>query len=154
MRMRPIAGQPRAFVFLPGTNPARADRLVQRLLWQGIEVSRTDRDATLSGATSSMGGAPQELRVPKGSYIVPLDQPASRLARTILEFDPRMTTAFLQEERKELEKNSDSRLYDVTAWSFPLAYGVGCVYAFNRTRREHGARALDRTDAGCRRRNA
>jgi hypothetical protein len=59
-----------------------------------------------------------------------LDQPASRLARAILEFDPRMISSFLQEERKSLEKDKRSKLYDVTGWSMPLAYGIE-AYALN-----------------------
>jgi hypothetical protein len=35
-----------------------------------------------------------------------------------------MTSSSLQEERKELEKQGGSRLYDVTAWSLPLSFGV------------------------------
>ncbi|MBK7260160.1 MAG: hypothetical protein IPI01_20620 [Ignavibacteriae bacterium] len=122
--MRPAAGQPRAYAFVRENDPGRADRLVQVLLQQGIEVSQTGREITASNATPSMGGAPKNVLLPRGSYIVPMDQPSARLARAILEFDPHMTTAFLQEERKDLEKKSDSRLYDITAWSLPIAYGV------------------------------
>ncbi len=122
--MRPLPGQARAYAFVREENPARADRLVSVLLQQGIEVVQTGRDVTATHATPAMGGAPKSVMIPRGSYIVPMDQPSARLARAILEFDPRMTTAFLQEERKDLEKKGDSRLYDITAWSLPIAYGL------------------------------
>ena len=37
-----------------------------------------------------------------------------------------MSTSSLQEERHELEKRKDTRIYDVTAWSIPMAYNVEC----------------------------
>jgi hypothetical protein len=52
-----------------------------------------------------------------------------RLAKALLEIDPRMSTAVLAEERKSLEKNKDSRMYDVTAWSLLLAYGVEAYWS-------------------------
>jgi hypothetical protein len=128
--MKPEAGQPHAYVFVRDTDPGRTDRLVHLLLRQGIEVSRTERDASVSHAVPAMGTGTKELRIPRGSYIVPLTQPAARLARAILEFDPHMTSAFLADERKELEKQGSSKLYDITAWSLPLAYSVD-AYALN-----------------------
>lgn len=122
--MRAVPGQARAFAFVRESNPGRADRLVSVLLQQGIEVLQTGREVTVGNATPALGGSVKSVLLPRGSYIVPMDQPAARLARAILEFDPHMTTAFLQDERKELEKKSDSRLYDITAWSLPIAYGV------------------------------
>ncbi|MCC6396159.1 MAG: hypothetical protein IT282_04010 [Bacteroidetes bacterium] len=122
--MKPLPGAPRVYAWHNAANPERADLLAERLLWQGIEVHRTDRESRVRDATSAYGGTVQSVTLPAGTYLVYLDQPASRLARAILEFDPRMITSFLQEERKSLEKEKDSRLYDVTAWSLPLAYGI------------------------------
>jgi len=122
--MRAEPGAPRAYALLPGTNPDRVDHLVERLLWQGIEVHRVEHEGSVREATAALGGATKTVTLPVGTYLVYLDQPSSRLARAILEFDPRMITSFLQEERKSLEKDRGSRLYDVTAWSLPLAYGI------------------------------
>jgi hypothetical protein len=127
--MRPEAGQPHAYVFVRDADPGRTDRLVQLLLRQGIEVMRTEREANVSHAVPAMGSGMKDLRIPRGSYIVPLTQPSARLARAILEFDPHMTSAFLADERKELEKQGSSKLYDITAWSLPLAYGVDAYAA-------------------------
>ncbi|MCU0411454.1 MAG: M14 family metallopeptidase [Bacteroidetes bacterium] len=115
---------PRAFYFDPGTNPSRVKRLVQTLLYQKIEVRITDKPFRLNDAVNSWTGKQASIMLPQGTYVVPLDQPMGRLARTILEFDPRMPTQLLQEERKALEKEKDSKMYDVTAWSLPIAYGV------------------------------
>jgi hypothetical protein len=128
--MRSEPGAPRAYALLAGTNPGRVDHLVERLLWQGIEVHRVEREGIVRDATSALGGSVQRVTLPAGTYLVYLDQPASRLARAILEFDPRMISSFLQEERKSLEKDRRSKLYDVTGWSMPLAYGID-AYALN-----------------------
>jgi hypothetical protein len=122
--MRGVPGAPQTYALLPRNNPARLDHLVQRLLWQGIEVQRAEKEFVTREAVSAYGGTVKTITLPKGTCLVSMDQPNSRLARAILEFDPRMISSFLQEERKSLEKDKDSRLYDITAWSLPLAYGI------------------------------
>ncbi len=122
--LRDIPGSPGAYAFVRGTNPERVDRLVECLRWQGIEVHRADREFRVRDVIPAYGGSVKNVLLPGGTYLVFLDQPSSRLARAILEFDPRMVSSFLQEERKSLEKDKKSRLYDVTAWSLPLAYGI------------------------------
>ena len=44
--------------------------------------------------------------------------------RGVLTFDIRIPTSFLQSEKKEILAHDDSRLYDATGWSLPLAYGI------------------------------
>ena len=53
-----------------------------------------------------------------------MDQPEWRLARAVLAFDPPLGSAFLTTERKSLEENGPSLLYETTAWSPAIAYGV------------------------------
>ncbi len=59
-----------------------------------------------------------------GVYLVPLDQPAGALVRQLLDPHIPMEAQFLREEREYLERGRGTRLYDVTAWSLPLAYDV------------------------------
>jgi hypothetical protein len=47
-----------------------------------------------------------------------------------------MTEAFVEEERKELERYRGSRIYDVTAWNLPMAYGLEAYWARQVTRAE------------------
>ncbi len=131
--MTPEKGEPQAFYLVSRDNPARVERLVETLLLQRIEVQKAEREFTLAGANAAWGGKAAEQRLPAGTYIVPMNQPMARLARTILEFDPRMISSFLKEERKSLEKEKDSKLYDVTAWSLPLAYGIEAYWSAGRT---------------------
>lgn len=63
-----------------------------------------------------------------------MDQPLRPLIQAILEFDPRMSESFLEEERQELEKRKQTRLYEVNAWSLPMAYNVETYWTKNRIR--------------------
>ena len=121
---RPAPGTPEAFIIVPGPNPGRTDRLVQLLIDQGIEVKIADEAITVDRARSWRETRATKKRFPAGTYVVPLRQPLGRLAKTILEFDPRMKTSFLEEEREELERRGDSKLYDVSAWSLPIMFNV------------------------------
>jgi len=124
---RPEKGAPEAFVLVPGSRPGRTRRLVQLLRQQGIEVLVAEQEIAVDGARAwdEAGLKPRrDSRFPAGTYVIPLRQPFGRLAKAILEFDPRMKTSFLQEEREELERRGDSKLYDVTAWSLPMMFNV------------------------------
>jgi hypothetical protein len=106
----------RHYVLLPGADPARARRLAELLVGQGIEVLYAEEE---------LGAG--ERRFPAGSYVVPLAQPAGKLVRNLL--DPRvpMPDEFLREEERRLEKRLRGQIYDVTAWSLPLVFDVECV---------------------------
>ena len=122
-------GDPSNYFFVPRENPSRVYRLVEKLIMQKIEVKVAEADFRISGLHDYWNSKPSTKILPKGTFIVSLDQPMGRLAKTILEFDPRMSSAFLEQERKSLEKNKDTKIYDVTAWSLPLAYGVECFWS-------------------------
>jgi hypothetical protein len=127
--LEPRKGEPRAFYLLPRANPTRVGSLVERLMKQGIEVRTTTQETKVRALHDATGGEAMTRLLPAGTYAVSMAQPLSRLAKAILEFDPRMTTAFLEEERKTLQKEKDSKLYDVTAWSLPLAFGVEAYWS-------------------------
>ena len=88
-----------AYVFATPGDPARAYRLLEVLAGHGIEVYRPAGPITAGGRTF----APEE------SWLVPLDQPQTRLVRALFE---RPT------------KFADSTFYDVSAWTLPLAFGA------------------------------
>jgi len=109
-------GPVRQYVLVPGKDPDRARRLADLLLGQGIEVRQTAADARSGDRV-----------FPAGSFVVPLAQPAGRLARNLL--DPRvsMDDAFVKEQERRRKKRLDNEIYDVTGWSLPLAFDVECV---------------------------
>ncbi|MEM9292989.1 MAG: M14 family zinc carboxypeptidase [Acidobacteriota bacterium] len=86
-----------AFAF-PG-DPSRAGRLLEILLAHGIEVRQFSDTTVIDG---------QEVAAPE-AYWVPVRQPQYRLAKAIFE------------RRTQFE---DSTFYDVSAWTFPLAFGA------------------------------
>ena len=69
----------------------------------------------------------------QGVFLVDLAQPAGRLARTLIERDAPVDSAFARAQLDKYERNlkrgkrapkEGYDFYDVTAWSLPLAYGV------------------------------
>ena len=119
---------PRAFLFVPGLKSMRTADLIERLIRQQIEVHVAASGFTARDLHDCWGHSFSEKRVPAGTYIVPLDQPMRHLILAILEFDPRMTEAFLTNERRNLEKKEETSIYDVTAWSLPMAYDLDAYW--------------------------
>lgn len=105
-------GKVRAVILPAGSDPARADALVDTLLLQGIEVRRTTAPITLARGRDYHGKEVLDRTFPAGTYFVDYAQPLKRLATTLLE--PRT-------EIRELY------FYDISAWSFPLAYHVDAI---------------------------
>jgi len=122
-------GKSGGFVFLPSANQARLDRLVETLEGQGIEVAVATKPFKLHHARPATGQAAGDVEVPAGATIVPLEQPLRALVQAILSFDIRLPTKFLETERKEILDKNDTKLYEITAWSLPLAYNLECYYA-------------------------
>ncbi|MEW6235862.1 MAG: M14 family metallopeptidase [Candidatus Omnitrophota bacterium] len=118
-----------AYLIEPATNAARTNRLIENLLWQGIEIYQAQKPFTAKGLASSFGDSFNEKELPAGAWIIPVNQPQKHVLNAVMEFDPRMKDSFLTEERRELEKKNATRLYDVTAWSMPIAYGATCYQA-------------------------
>jgi hypothetical protein len=108
----------REFIFPREGNVSNVDKLAANLAFQGIEVKR---------ATAAFKNAGKEY--PAGSYVVPLAQPAGRLVRTLLDPQVSMEPDFLKEEEHRRASRQPSEMYDVTAWSLPLLYGVAALSA-------------------------
>jgi hypothetical protein len=108
-------GPVRAYVLPPGDDPARTRRLVELLAGQGVEVR-------VASAEVRAG----ERVFPSGSYVVPLAQPAGRLVRNLLDSRVAMDEAFVKEQDRRRKKRLPDQIYDVTAWSLPLLFDVGC----------------------------
>jgi hypothetical protein len=141
-------GPVKDFFLLEKRSPHRAAHLARLLVQNGIEVRRVrapiqvravcinegstgveEREA--SGTARSTGvrgeGARKQFAVPAGSYYVPVSQPAGRLLRTLLDRHSDMGQEFI---RRQLDRNArrlNDEIYDVTAWSLPLAFGVTCL---------------------------
>jgi hypothetical protein len=132
------AGPVRAYVIVPGSDPARAAALVETLMVHGIEVRRTTTDTALARGRDYLTLTVKPRRIPAGSYVVPLDQPEKRMIQAILEPRTEQQAEFLAEERAKRGFNrrrgknvlaERQAFYDVTAWSLPYAYGVEAYQA-------------------------
>ena len=122
---RARSGGVAAYLFPETRDPAATRALVGGLVRQGIEVFRSEQPVGGTKAydlTTGRSAASEELGTPVWS--VPVAQPAGPLVRTLLDPHVPMPASFLQEQREYLERGRGSRLYDATAWSLPLAWGV------------------------------
>jgi hypothetical protein len=118
-----------AYLIEPGANTGREKKLIDNLLWQGFEIYGADQSFRVSGLVNSFGESLPEKELPAGTYILPTDQPQKHIINAVFEFDPRLKDEFLAEERYYLEKRNESRMYDQSTWSMPIAYGVRCYQA-------------------------
>jgi hypothetical protein len=114
-------GNERALVVLPGRNADREEEFLRILSGQGIEVFRATAEFQARDVRGGLGASADERSFPAGAWIVPACQPLRSMVRAYLDFDTRMELEDLRREREELERKGRSRVYDVTAWSLPLA---------------------------------
>ncbi len=117
------------FLVPPTADRARLNRFVGSLAAHAIEYGFATAAFGASDVTDPWGDEQESVEFPEGTLIVRAAQPHRRLLTAILEFDPRLSDAFLLEERRDLENHRGTRLYDVTAWGLSLAYGLPAVWA-------------------------
>ncbi len=131
-----------AFIILPDGQPDRARAIARALLAQKIEVYRAGRDFSVEDLACYWTDAREKATIPAGALIVPARQPYRRLVETLLAFDPQMDAEFLRTERRRLEREGRSRLYDVTGWSVSAGSGLP-VYRVERL----AAKELERIES-------
>ncbi|MEO8660302.1 MAG: M14 family metallopeptidase [Bryobacteraceae bacterium] len=103
---------------LPRRSDAPAtDRLAALLVRHGVEVLR---------ATAAFKAADGK-EYAAGSYVIPTAQPAKRMVRVLLDTNVSMDEAFLTSEEHRRKRRESSEIYDVTAWSLPLQFGVEAI---------------------------
>ncbi|WP_121211684.1 M14 metallopeptidase family protein [Maricaulis maris] len=104
---------PQAMVFSLSGNRWGAERMARNLAAQGIEVGRIAAGTSVCGA-----------RFEDGGFLVRFDQPAGRLARTLMEPTTDLPADFMAEQERRRADGLGHELYDVTAWSLPLMNNV------------------------------
>ena len=124
----------------PGGDPGRTAEFVANLRRHGIEVRRVNEKFTLAHARGYLPGAngPAAREFPAGSYVVDLEQPQERIARTLLAPDAPLDPTFAQHQLERQARNlqrgrkeplEEAQFYDITSWCLPLAYGVDAAYS-------------------------
>lgn len=109
----------REYVLPRRGNVSAVDRLASLLVEHGAEISRA----------RSAFRATDGKEYPAGSYVIPAAQPAKRLVRALLDESVSIDDPFLREEEKRRRRRESSEIYDVTAWSLPLQFGVQAIPA-------------------------
>lgn len=117
------AGPMRAIVF-ERDGQGRADGLARQLRANGIEVQQLAGEATLRDATPFGATTVAPAAVRAGAYVVDLAQPQGHLAKSILEPDAELDSAFIKVELELRRAGQPDRFYDLTAWSLPYAWRV------------------------------
>ncbi|MDI6809013.1 MAG: M14 family metallopeptidase [Candidatus Eisenbacteria bacterium] len=119
-------GSSKAYCIVPGESETRSYELAKTLAFQGVEIQVASDSFSGREVRSFWGERSGEKTFPRGSFIIFLNQPLRPLIQAILDFDPRMNDSFLKQERAELEKRGETKIYETTAWSLPMAYNVDC----------------------------
>ena len=99
------------------------ERLARLMVRNGVEVFHADGPVRVGART-----LPQA-----GTFIVPLTQPASRMARMLLDKHVPMDEEFLERQARLRANREDHEIYDVTAWSQSLLWDVEVVEAARAT---------------------
>ena len=116
------------FLFVPGSDVWKTKRFIEGLTDLGINVDRAKADFRVGSSTDIYGESHRSQSYPAGTYIVSTAQPSGALAKAILEFDPHLNLDFLQDERREIEKHGDTKMYEVSTWSVPLGYDIDAYW--------------------------
>lgn len=116
------SGPVRAIVFPAdgaGVDPAKVDRLVERLTLQGIRVERLQENYTAASHDFFEMGKATQRTFPAGSHVIDMVQPMARLARALL--DPTVESA----DPQVLVPFRRRMPYYDTTWSvMPFLFGV------------------------------
>jgi hypothetical protein len=116
-------GPVRAYILNRDADPLQTDSLVEKLLFQGIEVRQASADFKLN-TTAISQDHPEIRSFHAGDYIIPLDQPLKRLIKVVFEKESSFDKKFMDEEARRKKENEPTEIYDITAWALPLAYGI------------------------------
>ncbi len=113
----------RVFAVVPSANGARMRQFLDLAQIQSFEVLRAAQAFKGSGK-DRLGREVKDREFPAGTLLIPARQPLARLLLSMFEFDPRMSSQFLTDERRELLRFGRSRIYDITGWSIPMLFDV------------------------------
>ena len=117
----------KSYVILPTDNLGRLNTFISKLEAQEIEMYKSTKAIKVSNAVNQIGDTKEDYLIPKGSLIVPNNQPDAPLVAAILEFDAKINDSVLVEERQKVLKNGSSVMYDATAWNLTMMYGLPAI---------------------------
>lgn len=115
--------------YIPPADPARFNKLIRRLQMIGAKVYIAKEGFQAKGAYNFYSRKTEDVALPAGTAIVPLNQMVGAAVMAILDPDPKLDEEFLRAERERIRRNERSQFYDITAWSLPLTYGIGAYWS-------------------------
>ena len=129
-RAEPLSWENERQVFLLAENDlTRVLELGRLLRAQGIEVEQVDQPIKSLAVRMASSPGNKKREIPAGSLLVRLNQPAGKLAKTLLADRIEMDADFLAKQERRLELRQGAEIYDVTAWSLPMLHGIEAAYA-------------------------
>ncbi len=105
---------PAEYVLSSRSDPGMAAHLARTLVRNGIEVHEADKPVRVADETLPR----------RGTFIVPMAQPAYRMIRNLLDDSVPMDPDFVARQVERRAHRERDEIYDVTAWSLPLLWGV------------------------------
>jgi len=113
----------KSYFILP-SNMYKYGEALRVLLSQGIEIKKLSKPVTVTKLRSFMNGPAVTKTLPKGTLRIDVAQPLGKLISNVMDFHIPMESDFLAEEKRNLDLGQSTQLYDVTAWSLPLAFNL------------------------------
>ncbi|MEX2465345.1 MAG: M14 family zinc carboxypeptidase [Gemmatimonadota bacterium] len=98
-------------------DPGAAERLARLMVRNGIEVREAADPVSIGERTLPA----------RGTYVIPLAQPASRHARNLLDRHVTMDPEFIQRQIERRARRQNDEIYDLTAWSQSLLWDVEVI---------------------------
>lgn len=114
----------RVFALLPTANRARLEKFLKLAQLHGFEVFQLPNELTVASATDQLGRELKDQKLPSGTILIPNRQPLGHLVAAALDFDPKISSKALEDERQELLRKGQSRIYDTTAWNLTMMFGL------------------------------
>jgi hypothetical protein len=121
-------GPIRQYLIRRSTDPNQADRIAEKLIWQGVEVRQLQRDFKVDAFGYYTEGMSTH-NFHKGDYVISLEQPLKRLLRALFDKETLPDKRFLEEEEERRKDKEPSEFYDISAWSLPLAYHLDAYWS-------------------------
>ncbi|MBT4914188.1 MAG: hypothetical protein HON08_12400 [Gemmatimonadales bacterium] len=113
----------REYILTSEHDPGMAGRLANTLVMNGIEVEKALEPVNVGGRTLAA----------ESTYIVPMDQPAHRLIRNLLDPHTPMDPMFVERQLERRANRLRDQIYDVTAWSMPSLWDVELIVSERAT---------------------
>ncbi len=114
---------PAEYVLTSAHDPGMAERLARKLVQNGIEVREAAGPVQVGGRSLPA----------RGTYIVPLAQPAHRFVHNLLDAHVPMEEGFVQTQIERRAERKPDQIYDLTAWSQTLLWDVELLTADRET---------------------